>query len=58
MNIQTLPIPNPQPGLWRERGGLTGLVRLDVAAVTIGTVVAAKQAEPWQVWPEDLKNIS
>lgn len=46
MNIQTLPLPNPLPGLWHERGRLTGLVRLDVAAVTTGMVVAAKQAEP------------
>jgi hypothetical protein len=58
--------PNALPGLWRERGGLDDLVRLDVAAVTAGMVVVAKQNEPWQdkpelrwqVWPEDLENVS
>ena len=40
-------LPNALPGMWRERGGLDGLVRLDVAAVTAGMVVVAKQNEPW-----------
>lgn len=57
MKIQTLPILIPLPGLWPERGELTGLVRLDVAAVTTGMVVVAKQAEPWQVWSDDLESI-
>ncbi|MDO8772008.1 MAG: hypothetical protein Q7K57_25540 [Burkholderiaceae bacterium] len=48
MNIQTLPLPNPLPGLWRERGGLAGLVRLDVVAVTTEIVVVTKQAEPFR----------
>ena len=58
--------PKALPGLWRERGGLDGLVRLDVAAVTAGMVVVAKQNEPWQdkpelrwqVWPEDLESVT
>jgi len=53
------------PGVWRERGGLDGLVRLDVTAVTAGMVVVAKQDEDWvgrpelrwQVWPEDLEEL-
>jgi hypothetical protein len=66
MKTHTQSIPNALPGLWRERGGLDGLVRLDVAAVTTGMVVVAKQNEPWQdkpelrwqVWPEDLESFS
>lgn len=56
-------IPKVLPGLWREVGGLDGLVRLDLPAVTVGMVVVAKQNEPWQeqpelrwqVWPGDLE---
>lgn len=52
--------PQALPGLWREAGGLAGLVRLDVPATTPGMVVVAKQGEPWreqpelgwQVWPD------
>jgi hypothetical protein len=59
-------LTNALPGLWRERGGLDGLVRLDVEAVTAGMVVVAKQGEPWlekpelrwQVWPEYLESVS
>mgnify|MGYP003365454001 CR=1 FL=1 len=40
------------PGRWRERGGLSGLVRLDAPAITIGMVVVAKIGEPWQAQPE------
>jgi hypothetical protein len=64
--MQASTIPNILPGLWRERGGLDGLVRLDTPAVTAGMVVVAKQNEPWQdqpelrwqVWPEDLEPVS
>lgn len=60
---QQTSIPHSLPGLWRERGGLDGLVRLDTPAVTAGMVVVAKEDEPlrdkpelrWQVWPEDLE---
>ena len=31
--------PEALPGLWREEGGLAGLVRLDVPATTPGMVV-------------------
>lgn len=52
--------PQPLQGLWREAGGLAGLVRLDVPATTPGMVGVAKQGEPWrelpelrwQVWPD------
>jgi hypothetical protein len=52
--------PQALPGLWREAGGVAGLVRLDVPATTPGMVVVAKQGEPWreqpelrwQVWPD------
>jgi hypothetical protein len=50
------------PGLWRETGGLSGLVRLSMATTTPGMVVVAVACEPWQkkanlrwqVWPDDL----
>jgi len=55
------------PGRWRERGGLSGLVRLNTPAITPGMVVVAKIGEPWQaqselrwqVWPDllELDNI-
>lgn len=44
--------PNALPGLWREEGGLSGLVRLDVPAITPGMVMVAKADEPWQSRPE------
>lgn len=52
--------PGVLPGLWREEGGLGGLVRLDVPAATPGMVIVAKKNEPWQqqrelrwqVWPD------
>lgn len=49
--------PQALPDLWREAGGLAGLMRLDVPATTPGMVVVAKQGEPWrelrwQVWPD------
>lgn len=55
--------PRALPGLWRERGGLDGLVRVDLPPVTPGMVVVAKAGEPWQtkpglrwqVWPDDLE---
>lgn len=40
------------PGLWSEEGGLAGLVRLDVPALTTGMVVVGKSGEPWQTRPE------
>lgn len=40
------------PGLWREEGGLSGLVHLDMPAQTPGMVVVARAAEPWQKRPE------
>lgn len=40
------------PGLWREDGGLSGLVRLGTPAHTLGMVVVAKQGEPWRTHPE------
>lgn len=40
------------PGRWRERGGLSGLVRLDAPAVTPGMVVVAKIGDPWRTRPE------
>jgi len=43
------------PGLWRERGGVDGLVRLNVPAVTRGMVVVAKQVGAWS---EDLDAVS
>jgi len=57
-----LAIPAALPGLWRETGGLGGLLRLDMPATTPGMVVVAKAGEPWreqpemrwQVWPDDL----
>jgi hypothetical protein len=45
---QQTSIPHSLPGLWRERGGLDGLVRLDTPAVTAETVVVAKEDEPWR----------
>ena len=59
-------VPNVLPGLWRDRGGLDGLVRLDIPAVTSGMVVVAKLGEPWQkrpelrwqVWPDDLEMVT
>lgn len=40
------------PGRGRERGGLSGLVRLDTPAITTGMVVVAKIGEPWRTQPE------
>lgn len=59
-------VPNVLPGLWRDRRGLDGLVRLDIPAVTSGMVVVAKLGEPWQkrpelrwqVWPDDLEMVT
>lgn len=48
---QSVPV-HALPGLWREEGGLSGLVRLDIPALTPGMVVVAKQSEPWQTRPE------
>ena len=56
-------LPDALPGLWRERGSLAGLVRLDEEATTPGMVMVAKAGEPWrtrpelrwQVWPDDLE---
>lgn len=56
-------IPKALPGIWREIGGLSGLVRLDVTALTPGMVVVAKKCEPWeqrpelrwQAWPDQLE---
>lgn len=45
-------IPKALPGTWREVGGLSGLVRLDVPATTHGMVVVAKCGEPWEQQPE------
>ena len=66
MTNLTMPIPTALPGVWRERGGLDGLIRLDESPATPGMVVVAKQDEPWQekpelrwqVWPEDLEAVS
>jgi len=66
LNPTPIALPIALPGLWRERGGLDGLVRLDIAAVTAGMVVVAKKGEDWvgrpelrwQVWPEDLELVS
>jgi len=44
--------PRALPGLWREKDGLAGLVRLDLAAQTPGMVVVAKASEAWQARPE------
>lgn len=41
-----------KPRLWRELGGLTGLVVLDIPALTPGMVVVAKAGEPWHSNPE------
>ena len=38
-DIEHIDLPDALPGLWRERGGLAGLVRLDVDAITPGMVV-------------------
>lgn len=53
----------PIPGRWRERNGLSNLVRLNLPAVTPGMVVVAPADSDWQrhperrfqVWPEDLE---
>ncbi len=58
--------PKSLPGLWRERGGQSGLVRIDARPLTQGMVVVAKAGEPWQtrpelrwqVWPEDLEPLA
>jgi hypothetical protein len=51
--VSPQPAPaNVLPGLWREVGGITGLVRLDIPATTPGMVVVAKRDEPWQTRPE------
>lgn len=55
--------PRALPGLWRERGGLDGLVRVELPPVTPGMVVVARAGEPWQTkpelrwqaWPDDLE---
>jgi hypothetical protein len=55
--------PKALPGLWRERGGQSGLVRIDAQSHTQGMVVVAKAGEPWQTrpelrwqaWPEELE---
>lgn len=60
--VYALKPPRALPGLWCEAGGLDRLVRLDLAAVTPGMVVVARQGEDWQrrpelrfqVWPHDL----
>lgn len=44
--------PSVLPGLWREDRGLTGLLRLDIPAVTPGMVVVAKRGEAWRTRPE------
>lgn len=44
--------PQALPGLWREAGGLAGLVRLHVPATTPGMVVVPKQGEHWLEQPE------
>lgn len=62
-DIDHIDLPDALPGLWRERGGLVGLVRLDELATTPGMVVVAKAGEPWrtrpelrwQAWPADLE---
>lgn len=54
------------PGIWREEGGLDGLLRLDIPASTQGMVVVAKADEPWreqpelrwQVWPDMLSPVT
>lgn len=40
------------PGLWREEGGLLGLVHLDIPAQTPGMIVVAKRDEAWRTRPE------
>lgn len=55
----------PLSGIWREKSGLTDLVRLDIPAITAGMVVVAKANEPWeshpelrwQTWPDLLERI-
>ncbi|EKK1857739.1 hypothetical protein U4674_004756 [Salmonella enterica] len=62
-DVEHVDLPDALPGLWRERGGLSGLVRLDAPATTPGMVMVAKASEPWrtrpelrwQVWPDDLE---
>jgi putative SOS response-associated peptidase YedK len=59
-------VPKALPGLWRERDGLSKLVRIDIQPTTQGMVVVAKADEPWQtrpelrwqVWPEDLEPLA
>ena len=51
-NSMSDPSPKALPGLWREEGGLSGLLRLDVPAIMPGMVVVAKADEPWQSRPE------
>lgn len=54
---------NALPGLWRERGGLDRLVKLDAIPATPGMVQVARADENWrdfpekrwQAWPEDLE---
>lgn len=61
--MKELTPPKALPGLWRERDGLAGLVRIDTPPVTPGMVVVAKAGEPWQtrpalrwqVWPDGLE---
>lgn len=49
METETIQV---MPGLWREEGGLSGLVRLDVPPQTAGMVVVAKVGDRWQTRPE------
>jgi len=50
--VPEAPIPKAMPGLWREEGGRSGLLRLDIPAQTAGMVVVAQVCEPWQTQPE------
>lgn len=62
-DVEHVDLPDALPGLWRERGGLSELVRLSEPAITPGMVMVAKASEPWrtrpelrwQVWPDDLE---
>lgn len=61
-NAMKQPTPEALPGLWREVGGLEGIVQLDAPAITPGMIVVALACEPWQtspnlrwqVWPSEL----
>lgn len=51
---------------WRERGGLTNLVKVPLDPITPGMVRVAKAGDNWrehpelvfQVWPEDLEPVA